>query len=389
MTLSDLRAIIMQRRYGLEKTPTIHKIRVVMVRAGLMLMSIFTPSGSSSASAEPAKADITFVDVESKPFVHCSLGSQGSICRPSSGSFVWCEKREDTNKLEEKISKESGHKYIMSLIDLGAMKCGITEFVTMNGAFFPEKTREGILHPQVSRKLFSDLGPQGSYESTSSTSSDVASDQTQPSKQASSTNLSCTKFDESQVITLKGYVVEYEVDEEVLAPATSMALRLDIPICYSKSPDEIIDTIDIDIVSRKNVGWHITAQAQLVAGDGWYAKLNDIIPDALNNQNRVVWKNVDLGQYINLKSIRDEKELGTRSVTLLQSYESISSAMMFGLSEMETVLFDCNRSRYRELQSKWFESKMATGRITKDTGPGPWGPIPIFAIQAFAKVCSP
>lgn len=188
---------------------------------------------------------------------------------------------------------------------------------------------------------------------------------------------------------MKGYVVEYEVDEEVLAPATSMALRLDTPICYSQSPDEIIDTVDIDIVSRKNVGWHITAQAQLIAGDGWYAKLNDIIPDPLSNQDRVVWQNVDVGQFINPKSIRDEKEYGNRSVTLLQSYESISSAMMFGLSEVETVIFDCNRSRYRELQGKWFDSKMGTGRVTKTNGPGPWGPIPIFAIQAFAKICAP
>lgn len=182
MTLSELRSIIMQRGYRLEKTPTVQKNRGVMVRAGLILMSMFMLNAYSSASAEPAKADITFVDDETKPFVHCSLGSQGTICRPSSGSFVWCEKREDANKLEEKISGESSHKYSISLVDLGAMKCGITESITMNGAFFPERTREGILHPQVSRKLFSNLAPKRVYEATSSTSKTMALDQTQSSK---------------------------------------------------------------------------------------------------------------------------------------------------------------------------------------------------------------
>lgn len=200
----------------------------------------------------------------------------------------------------------------------------------------------------------------------------------------------CAKFEESKNVILSGYIVEYEMDEETLVPHTTMGLRLDKPICFAKDPDDPIDFLDIGNVDRKIVGRHGKVQGNMVAGDGWSIDTQMISADPPNDQAGIVWENVSYDQYMNSKSLSvaaDNRDL--KSIDVMQTYQRITSAMMFGKSEIDKVAFDCAHSRFQSLRTTWYEDQMATGRVTKVLGPGPWGSIPPYAIQAFARVCAP
>lgn len=200
----------------------------------------------------------------------------------------------------------------------------------------------------------------------------------------------CTKFEDMQNITLDGYVVEYEVDEETLVPHTTMGLRLDKPICFAKSLDDPIDFLDIGSVDRKIVGRHAKVQGIMEAGDSWGINVQMVSTDLLNEHATTVWENISYDQYINGKSLSvSTSSYDLKSVDIMQTYQRISSAMMFGKSEIDRVYFDCAHSRFQSLKTTWFENQMATGKVTRTLGSGSWGPIPPYAIQAFARVCAP
>jgi hypothetical protein len=77
------------------------------------------------------------------------------------------------------------------------------------------------------------------------------------------------------------------------------------------------------------------------------------------------------------------------ALTTMTTYQEISSAQMFGLSEIEYLAFDCLKSRYKFNGSVWYSGRMAQGRIEKKFGPNPnWGPIPGNYIRLFADACA-
>jgi hypothetical protein len=60
-----------------------------------------------------------------------------------------------------------------------------------------------------------------------------------------------------------------------------------------------------------------------------------------------------------------------------------------GLSEIEQVLFDCEKSAYRSEGGAWFESHMATGPMRSDyPAKLPWRKVPSFYSSLFAKACA-
>ncbi len=202
--------------------------------------------------------------------------------------------------------------------------------------------------------------------------------------------INCIKFEESQNVTLEGYIVEYEMDEETLVPHTTMAIKLDKPLCYAKDLADPIDLLDVGTVDRKIVGRHGKVQGNIVAGDGWSIDAQMVSADPPNDQAGIVWDNVSYDQYMNGKSLSVAvNNYDLKSIELMQSYQRITSAMMFGKSEIDRVAFDCAHSRFQSLKTTWYEEQMATGRVIKVLGPGPAGPIPPYAIQAFARVCAP
>jgi hypothetical protein len=56
---------------------------------------------------------------------------------------------------------------------------------------------------------------------------------------------------------------------------------------------------------------------------------------------------------------------GVIRVNVLTSYDEITSAQMFGLSEEENIDINCNAQLVRYLDSQWFSGKMGKGKIVK------------------------
>ena len=101
------------------------------------------------------------------------------------------------------------------------------------------------------------------------------------------------------------------------------------------------------------------------------------------------WRSIGEDMYVD-SGPKLPAPFGKARVRVLNSYREITSAQMFGLSEVEEVEFDCINSKYVSLADRWFSEKMATGKVTKiDTHKGKPAPIPSFYIKLFASVCSP
>ena len=80
---------------------------------------------------------------------------------------------------------------------------------------------------------------------------------------------------------------------------------------------------------------------------------------------------------------------GEEGITTLSNYaEKDQSATTFGLSEVETLIFDCGHSRMKFYASTWYSLQNAKGRVTKKFPiDNKWSPIPRNYILLFAKVC--
>ncbi|MBV1701039.1 MAG: hypothetical protein KGQ46_04375 [Hyphomicrobiales bacterium] len=95
----------------------------------------------------------------------------------------------------------------------------------------------------------------------------------------------------------------------------------------------------------------------------------------------------DYCTYIN-SSARSDNGI-VHNIGILDDYSSISSAQMWGLSEVETISFDCDQSRIRFGTNVWYEKRMARGKIVKIFPPNKkWIPIPYNYRKLFAKICT-
>ena len=101
------------------------------------------------------------------------------------------------------------------------------------------------------------------------------------------------------------------------------------------------------------------------------------------------WINVYDDVYIDLSS-KGTMGLDQVTINVLQDYEEISSAMMFGLSEVDRAIFDCRNSKYKSNGITWYNGRMGKGGTTKKFGPdNGWTSIPFHYIKLFAQVCAP
>jgi hypothetical protein len=97
----------------------------------------------------------------------------------------------------------------------------------------------------------------------------------------------------------------------------------------------------------------------------------------------------DYCTYIDLSAKTGSVDGIINGVTILGDYVSISSAQMFGLSEVERVSFDCAKSRSLFGTSDWYEDRMARGKKVKTLpSSAKWVPIPYNYRNLFAKVCT-
>ncbi len=70
------------------------------------------------------------------------------------------------------------------------------------------------------------------------------------------------------------------------------------------------------------------------------------------------------GAYVDLSRLEGDKVHGFK-VTVLSSFEEISSAQMWGLSSIDEMKFDCNKGYFQYLKTTWTEKPMARGKLTK------------------------
>jgi hypothetical protein len=101
------------------------------------------------------------------------------------------------------------------------------------------------------------------------------------------------------------------------------------------------------------------------------------------------WQKFDSDSYVD-KSTKQILAAGKVKVSVLHDYEAITSAQMWGLSEIEVAVFDCMNSKYISASDVWFEGRMAAGNVEKTfPASSKWGPIPVYYIKLFASVCAP
>lgn len=107
-------------------------------------------------------------------------------------------------------------------------------------------------------------------------------------------------------------------------------------------------------------------------------------------KRQVEWVQFDGDLYIDPMS-RAEYDVFRTGIKTLTNYESISSAMMFGLSEVETIIFDCQKSRMLSNGTAWYEEKFAAGALTKEfpARGNEWQPISRHYLRLFAEICAP
>jgi hypothetical protein len=65
-----------------------------------------------------------------------------------------------------------------------------------------------------------------------------------------------------------------------------------------------------------------------------------------------------------VKIIHGNDTTYSNHVTVLSDWDRISSALMWGLPEVEDYEFNCDHKTFREPALAWFEGNMATGRVT-------------------------
>ena len=59
-----------------------------------------------------------------------------------------------------------------------------------------------------------------------------------------------------------------------------------------------------------------------------------------------------------------------------------------GLSEIESVIFDCARDAYRSEGGVWYVGHMATGAVSRHYGAATWAKVPSYYAGLFTKVCA-
>lgn len=74
--------------------------------------------------------------------------------------------------------------------------------------------------------------------------------------------------------------------------------------------------------------------------------------------------------YVDWTRIRGDKENGF-TVPILSSYDEITSAQMWGLSEISSVSIGCLQGNMQYLSTAWTENRMGRGRVTKTFKGGP------------------
>jgi hypothetical protein len=62
---------------------------------------------------------------------------------------------------------------------------------------------------------------------------------------------------------------------------------------------------------------------------------------------------------------RIKKDRGIVQVVALTDYASISSAQMFGLSEINELSINCIKKEFQNTQIIWYERNMGMGKVTK------------------------
>jgi len=74
--------------------------------------------------------------------------------------------------------------------------------------------------------------------------------------------------------------------------------------------------------------------------------------------------------YVDWTRSRGDKEHGF-SVPILQSYNEITSAQMWGLSNISVVSIRCLKGSMQFLNDTWTENRMGRGRVIKNFGSSP------------------
>ena len=76
----------------------------------------------------------------------------------------------------------------------------------------------------------------------------------------------------------------------------------------------------------------------------------------------------DSESFIDHSRMSGDKVYGFK-VTVLSSYDSISSAQMWGLSEVAEIAVNCQNGTLQYLKTVWTERQMGRGKITHTEGP--------------------
>ena len=88
----------------------------------------------------------------------------------------------------------------------------------------------------------------------------------------------CKQFAEGDNLSFTGYLVitDQKHEEEEVNSKPYMFVFLDTPICWVKSPNKVLMTLEVYTVPRTLLGQHVSATGKMVAGDAWSANATRI-----------------------------------------------------------------------------------------------------------------
>lgn len=91
------------------------------------------------------------------PTVNCQTETGVMVCRAVAVAFVWCKAAPDLAALETMVELEPGRREAIVAAAAFKGQCGTSAGVVMNVLNRPERTLEGVLHPQISQKVFGQI----------------------------------------------------------------------------------------------------------------------------------------------------------------------------------------------------------------------------------------
>lgn len=115
---------------------------------------VSSPAGAQTLSPTQTRTGPTLGSI-----VRCQAEGGPVICRLTDAEFVWCKTGVQLGQLEGAIGRDQNRLEALIADARAGGTCGTTRGIIMNALNQPERTLEGVLHPEVSKTTYAPRPP--------------------------------------------------------------------------------------------------------------------------------------------------------------------------------------------------------------------------------------